>query len=52
MPVIPTSAANVGAEYRTENWVGWPSADDPYAPPQPTQQNSLEVVLRLRPADA
>jgi len=52
MPVIPTSAANVGAEYRTENWVGWPSADNPYAPPQPTQQNAVEIVLQLRPADA
>jgi len=52
MPVIPTSAANVGGEYLTKNWVGWPSAADPYAPPQPTQQNSLEIVLKLTPAPA
>jgi len=52
MPMIPTSAANVGGEYSTKNWVGWPSKADPYAPPQPTQQNSLEIVLRLKPAAA
>jgi len=49
-PMIPTSAANVGGEYNTKNWVGWPDEKDPYAPPQPTQQNSLEVVLHLKPA--
>jgi peptide/nickel transport system substrate-binding protein len=49
MPIVPTSAANVGAEYSTKNWTGWPDASDPYAPPQPTQQNSLEIVLKLRP---
>jgi peptide/nickel transport system substrate-binding protein len=52
MPMIPTSASNVGGEYSTKNWVGWPSAADPYAPAQPTQQNALEIVLKLKPASA
>jgi peptide/nickel transport system substrate-binding protein len=52
MPMIPTSAANVGAEYSTKNWTGWPTQADPYAPPQPTQQNALEIVLKLKPAKA
>lgn len=50
MPVIPTSAANVGGLYSTKNWVGWPDEQNQYAPPQPTQQNALEIVLKLKPA--
>jgi len=49
-PVLITGAANAGAEYSTKNWVGWPSEEDQYAPPQPTLLNSLDVVLHLRPA--
>nr|MDT0656674.1 ABC transporter substrate-binding protein [Micromonospora sp. DSM 115978] len=50
MPMIPTSAGSVGAQYSSKNWEGWPSEQDPYAPPQPTQQTALEIVLKLRPA--
>jgi peptide/nickel transport system substrate-binding protein len=50
MPMIPTSAANAGGEYSTKHWVGWPSADNQYAPAQPTQPNALDIVLRLTPA--
>ncbi len=50
MPVLLTSASNVGAEYNTKNWTGWPDEQNPYAPPQPTQQNALDVVLHLTPA--
>jgi peptide/nickel transport system substrate-binding protein len=52
MPMVPTSAANVGGQYNTKNWTGWPDEQNPYAPPQPTQQNGLEVVLRLQPANS
>ncbi|WP_330173440.1 ABC transporter substrate-binding protein [Streptomyces sp. NBC_01498] len=50
VPMIPTAAAPIGAEYSTKNWVGWPTEADPYGPPQPTQPNALDVVLRLKPA--
>jgi len=50
MPMIPTSASNVGGEYNTKNWVGWPDQANPYAPAQPTQQNALLIVLTLKPA--
>jgi peptide/nickel transport system substrate-binding protein len=50
MPMIPTSAANAGGEYSTKHWVGWPSADNAYAPAQPTQPNALDIVLHLTPA--
>lgn len=50
MPMIPTSAANAGGEYSTKNWLGWPSASNPYAPAQPTQPNALDIVLHLTPA--
>ena len=49
-PVIPTAAAPIGAEYSTKNWVGWPTEEDPYAAPQHTQPDALEVVLNLKPA--
>ncbi|MFC8079995.1 ABC transporter substrate-binding protein [Streptomyces sp. NPDC057307] len=50
VPMIPTAAAPIGAEYSTKNWVGWPTEADPYGPPQPTQPNALDVVLHLKPA--
>ncbi|MFC8593265.1 ABC transporter substrate-binding protein [Streptomyces atroolivaceus] len=49
-PVVPTAAAPIGAEYSTKNWVGWPTEKDPYAAPQHTQPDALEVVLNLEPA--
>jgi peptide/nickel transport system substrate-binding protein len=52
MPMIPTSAANAGGEYSTKNWVGWPSAANPYGPAQPTQPNALDIVLHLTPASS
>ncbi|WP_350274038.1 ABC transporter substrate-binding protein [Kribbella sp. HUAS MG21] len=50
MPVIPTSASNVGGLYSTKNWTGWPDEQNQYAPAQPTQQNALQIVLNLKPA--
>lgn len=52
MPIIPTSASNVGGLYSTKNWTGWPDDANQYAPGQPTQQNALEIVLKLKPAGA
>ncbi|MFI5754060.1 ABC transporter substrate-binding protein [Streptomyces sp. NPDC051569] len=50
VPMVPTSAAPIGAEYSTKNWVGWPTEADPYAAPQPTQPNAVDIVLHLKPA--
>ncbi|MFJ2650552.1 ABC transporter substrate-binding protein [Streptomyces sp. NPDC087420] len=50
VPMIPTAAGPIGAEYSTKYWVGWPTEENPYGPPQPTQPNSLDVVLHLKPA--
>jgi peptide/nickel transport system substrate-binding protein len=50
--MIPTSASNVGGQYNTKNWVGWPDEQNQYAPAQPTQQNALQIVLNLKPAGA
>jgi len=49
-PMIPTGAATAGGQYSTKNWVGWPNAEEPYAPLQPSQRESLNVVLHLKPA--
>jgi peptide/nickel transport system substrate-binding protein len=51
VPMVPTSAGPLGAEYNQKNWVGWPTPEDPYAPPQPTQPNALQIVLQLKPAN-
>ncbi|MEV6106742.1 ABC transporter substrate-binding protein [Streptomyces sp. NPDC051940] len=51
VPVAPTSAGPIGAEYSTKNWVGWPDESNPYGPPQPTQHNALDVVMHLKPAN-
>ena len=50
MPMIPIMAANGGGEYSTKNWTGWPSDSNPYAPAQPTLINSLQIILKLKPA--
>jgi peptide/nickel transport system substrate-binding protein len=50
MPMIPTSASNVGGLYSTKNWVGWPDEQNQYGPAQPTQQNALQIILNLKPA--
>ncbi len=50
MPVIVTSASNMGGLYSTKNWVGWPDESNPYAPGQINQPNVVDIVLHLKPA--
>jgi peptide/nickel transport system substrate-binding protein len=50
MPMIPTSAGNLGAEYSTAHWTGWPDESNAYAANQPTRPGMLDVVLHLQPA--
>ncbi len=50
MPMIPTSAGNLGAEYVTTRWTGWPDETNPYAAIQPTRWGMLDVVMHLTPA--
>jgi peptide/nickel transport system substrate-binding protein len=50
MPIIPIMAANGGGEFSTRHWTGWPSANNPYGPAQPTLINALDIVLHLQPA--
>lgn len=50
MPMIATSAGNLGAEYSTAKWVGWPDESNPYAAIQPTRWGMLDVVMHLTPA--
>ena len=52
MPMIPTSAGNLGAEFSTKNWSGWPSADNAYEAPQPTRWGMLDIVLHLTPSSS
>ena len=50
MPVLITSAGSVGGEYSTKNWIGWPDDGNQYAPAQPTLENALDIIMRLKPA--
>ncbi|QAY61387.1 ABC transporter substrate-binding protein [Microbacterium protaetiae] len=37
-------------QYNTRNYVGWPSADDPYISPDPTQPTAALILTKLKPA--
>lgn len=50
VPMIATSAGNLGAEYSTKHWIGWPDDSNPYAAGQFSQTTALDVVLHLKPA--
>jgi peptide/nickel transport system substrate-binding protein len=52
LPVIPLSDIGVSAEWSTSQWVGWPSASDPYAEPAPWAgpPDMINILLHLRPA--
>jgi peptide/nickel transport system substrate-binding protein len=39
------------AQYSTQNYVGWPSEEDPYNQPQPTGVQAAQIVMNLEPAD-
>lgn len=39
------------AQYSTQNYVGWPSEDDPYNQPQPTGVQAAQILMNLEPAD-
>ncbi|GIM94254.1 ABC transporter substrate-binding protein [Paractinoplanes toevensis] len=51
-PALPVGSDNVGGDYSTKNWTGWPSDADPYAGMQPTQPYALDIVLHLKPANS
>jgi peptide/nickel transport system substrate-binding protein len=50
VPMIPLMAGTAGAEYSTKAWSGWPDASNDYAAPQPTLEDSLLIVLKLKAA--
>ena len=39
------------AQYSTQNYVGWPSEEDPYNQPQPTGVQAAQILMRLKPAE-
>lgn len=51
VPAIPLGAHPLLGEYNTRNYVGWPSEDDPYASGDPTQQNIVMILTKLKPAE-
>ena len=51
VPAIPLGAHPLLGEYNTRNYVGWPSEEDPYASGDPTQQNIVQILTKLKPAE-
>ncbi|MGV3487601.1 MAG: ABC transporter substrate-binding protein [Tuberibacillus sp.] len=52
MPTIPLVNGPVWYEYRTQNYTGWPTEDDPYANPAPFNWPAPAIVLsKLKPAN-
>jgi peptide/nickel transport system substrate-binding protein len=49
MPAIGVNQRPSAAEYSTKYYTGWPTADDPYADPQPTNSNISLVFTKLKP---
>ena len=49
VPVIVTTARPAFGEYSTKYYEGWPSEDDPYMTPDPTQFGSALILTRLTP---
>jgi peptide/nickel transport system substrate-binding protein len=56
LPIIPTTTASQWFEYNSQNFVGWPTEQNPYETGQPSGTNNgpgsgtdLVVILHLRP---
>lgn len=50
VPAMPIGTRPFIGEYNTRNYVGWPSDDDPYANPDPTQPISVLILTQLKAA--
>ncbi|WP_165362416.1 ABC transporter substrate-binding protein [Promicromonospora panici] len=51
VPGIPIWTRPATAQYSTQNYVGWPSEEDPYNQPQPTGVQAAQILMNLEPAD-
>ena len=51
MPIIPLMAYNVFTAMDQQYWVGYPTADNPYANPVTNWGNSRYMFVRLKPAN-
>jgi peptide/nickel transport system substrate-binding protein len=56
LPIIPTTTASQWFQYNSQNYVGWPTPENPYESGQPTGTNNNSgsgtdevVLLHLRP---
>ncbi|MFT2816857.1 ABC transporter substrate-binding protein [Leifsonia sp. A12D58] len=51
LPVIGLYYGGLWGLYNTGKFTGWPSADDPYAPPQTYDSSTLLILTRLKLAE-
>lgn len=50
VPAISVLTRPYSAQYTTKNYVGWPDAENPYAPPTPTLVQASLILTKLKPA--
>jgi len=50
VPAMPIGTRPSIVEYNTRSYVGWPSADDPYVNPDPTQPTAVYIMTQLKAA--
>ncbi|MBD8079729.1 ABC transporter substrate-binding protein [Cellulosimicrobium arenosum] len=48
VPAMPIGTRPFISEFNTRNYVGWPSEDDPYANPDPTQMTAVLILNELQ----
>ena len=51
MPGIIIWSRPAVAQYSTVNYTGFPTADDPYANPQPTGPQAALILSKLKPTE-
>ncbi len=49
--MLPIGTRPFIGEFNTRNYVGWPSEDDPYAVPEPTNVAQLLILTKLKAAE-
>jgi len=50
VPAMPVGMRPSVGEFDSADYVGWPSASNPYANPDPTQPSAIEILMHLKPA--
>jgi peptide/nickel transport system substrate-binding protein len=48
LPVIPTTTASQWFQYNSQNYVGWPTQDNPYETGRPSEPTTVPALARTK----